>query len=818
MISFIELKHKTSNLKPIVILEQCVNYRSRYFLNKILFYVSAVLFFLLLVSLEAEKIPGGEIADFFGNYGFAIRALFLLTFSVWIIIKLLDAFFYSVYYDIDNIATFELARTINTTNPDDLTKSFFQSYHGKNILMRLGVDKKTFEEFLNNRQDTINDINFEMNEDADGFLTMADYGLALYKIDEDLQNLLNTQGITEKEFIKTIEWVKKIEEQKISDGIWWTREKLAKIPSLGRNWSFGRVYLLEKYGHSIFEDKNYHYLGRKDKIYQKYIDQLQNILLKSNGANAIIMAETSDIAMNIVSTLGRILINGKINTVLEDHRIFVLDGADLIDAFKSKVEFEKAFNEILIQADNAGNAFVVIPRLPNFIDSAFEIGVDVAEILSEFLSSSSIQIIALTDERGFHQSIETNKNLMQHFEKLVIKQIDNDGAVSLLEEEAVRIEAEYNILFTYEALEKISESAARYFSNSEYSDKILDLIEEIKIKTLMDRKFFVTEKEVTDVVALKTGVPQGAIGEKEKEKLSGLEELLHKRVIGQIAAIEAISKAIKRARSGIQNPNRPIGSFLFIGPTGVGKTETTKALAESFFGSEKNIVRFDMSEYNSFDALEKLIGGVDNKTVGTLSAKIRENQYGVLLLDEFEKADKKVHDLFLQIIDEGKFTDVRGEEINARNLIIIATSNAGSDLIYDASLNDKDLALTKDTVINTIIQRGIFKPELINRFDGVILFHALKDEHIAKIAKLMLQKLEARLIEKGIKVDVNEKMINYLVEVGHNPQFGARAMNRTIQDVVEGQIAEGIIDGKITHGSLVKFDINPQTKELKIIV
>jgi ATP-dependent Clp protease ATP-binding subunit ClpA len=189
-----------------------------------------------------------------------------------------------------------------------------------------------------------------------------------------------------------------------------------------------------------------------------------------------------------------------------------------------------------------------------------------------------------------------------------------------------------------------------------------------------------------------------------------------------------------------------------------------------------------------------------------------------LLLDEFEKADPKVHDLFLQIIDEGRFTDARGEEINARNLIIIATSNAGSDLIYAASLNEKDLALTKDTVINSIIERKIFKPELLNRFDGVILFHALKDEHISKIAKLMLQKLEARLIEKGIKLDISEQLINYLVEVGHNPQFGARAMNRSIQDTVEGQIAEGIIDGKISHGSLVRFEVNPQTKELKIIV
>ncbi len=818
MISFIELKKQTENLYPIVVLEHIFNYRLRYFVGRVLSWFLVLTFFGVLISIEADKISPGSLADFFQANLFKVRATFILILSFWLIVKILDALFYSLYFNEKNSTTFELARTIYTSNTSDLTKSFFQSYQGKIILMRLGIDKENFQNFLNNRRDTITDIEFEMIDDADGFLTMGDYGLALFKVDKELQDFFANQGLNEKDFVHIIDWVKNTEEQKIQNGVWWTREKLAKIPSLGRNWSFGQVYLLEKYGHIIYQDKNYQYLGGKETIYQKYTDELQNILLKSDGANALIVANTSDIAMNVVSTLGRVLIKGRINSALEDHRIFVLDAANLIDSLKSKVEFESTFREILVQANNAGNAFVVIPRLPNFIDSAYEIGVDVADVLSEFLSSSSIQIIALTDDRGFHQSLETNKNLMQHFEKLVIKQIDEIGALNILEEEAVRIETQYDIFFTYKALEKISESAVRYFSDSEYSDKILDLIEEIKIKTLTEGKYFVTEKEVTDVVALKTGVPQGAIGEKEKEKLSGLEEILHKRVIGQIAAIEAISKAIKRARSGIQNPNRPIGSFLFIGPTGVGKTETTKALAESFFGSEKNIIRFDMSEYNSFDALEKLIGGVGNKVVGTLSAKIRENQYGVLLLDEFEKSDKKVHDLFLQIIDEGKFTDARGEEINARNLIIIATSNAGSDLIYQATLNNKDVALQKETVINTIIKRGIFKPELLNRFDGVILFHALKDEHIAKIAKLMLKKLEARLMEKGIKINITEQMINYLVEVGHNPQFGARAINRTIQDVIEGQIAEGIIDGKITHGSLVKFEINPQSKELKIVV
>lgn len=818
MISFIELKHKADNFYPIVILEKYLNYRARYYLKNILAAILVFLLVVLVASNFAEKIPSQEASAFLKNNIFNIRAIFFLILSAWLIIKLLDAFFYSTYFDPENQTTFELARTLHLSDHDDLIKSFFESYQGKIILMRLGVEQKAFSEFLKKRKDFINDVEFEMQNDEDGFITMADYGLALFKIDKELRDFLLNQEILEKEFIGTIDWVKNLEEKKIDRGVWWTKEKLARIPSLGRNWSFGKVYLLEKYGHPIFSEKNYQHLGDKDKIYYKYAEEAERVLLKSDGSNCMISSSTSDISMSVVSTLGKLLINGKINTALEDKRIFVLDGSLLIDSFKSKIDFENNFNKILIQANNAENVIVVIPRLPNFINSAFEIGVDVASVLAEFLSSSSIQIIALTDEKGYHQSIETNKSLMQHFEKISVKQIDQSEAINILKEESTKIESEYDILFTYKALEKIAEAVTRYFSEGEYSDKILDILEEVKIKVLTTGKFFATTKEVDEVVSLKTGVPQGAIGASEKEKLSNLEEILHQRVIGQNQAIESISKAIKRARSGIQNPNRPVGSFLFIGPTGVGKTETTKALAESFFGNEKNILRFDMSEYNSEDGLEKLIGKAGTNILGNLASKIRQNQYGVLLLDEFEKADSRVHDLFLQIIDEGRFTDARGEEINARNLIIIATSNAGSDLIYQDSLDNKNLVLEKDKIVNTIIQRGIFKPELLNRFDGVILFHALKDEHISKIAKLILQKLENRLTEKGIRLDINQDLIDYLVNIGRNPQFGARAINRTVQDKVEAQIAEAIIDGTIAKGSLIKFIIDSQTQDLKIEV
>ncbi|MCR4336425.1 MAG: AAA family ATPase, partial [Candidatus Omnitrophica bacterium] len=260
-----------------------------------------------------------------------------------------------------------------------------------------------------------------------------------------------------------------------------------------------------------------------------------------------------------------------------------------------------------------------------------------------------------------------------------------------------------------------------------------------------------------------------------------------------------------RARSDIENPDRPMGSFLFLGPTGVGKTETTKALAASFFGSEDTVIRLDMSEYQTSDALKRLIGSFEDNRPGVLSSKLREQSYGVLLLDEFEKTSREVLDLFLQILDEGFFSDSSGKRVNARNLIIIATSNAGSDLIWNMMLEGKGLMEEKDKIVNEIINRGLFKPELLNRFDGVILFHPLTAEDLKKIAGFMLVKLQKRLATKGIELVINDALLKAVTRAGTDPQFGARPMNRAIQEKVEQVIAKKMISGEVKAGSRLEL-------------
>jgi len=468
---------------------------------------------------------------------------------------------------------------------------------------------------------------------------------------------------------------------------------------------------------------------------------------------------------------------------------------------------EILIRDILFQTNRAGNVILVIPNLPAFAEHANSLGVDVMNLLSDFLSSARMQIVAISDRHSYHQVLEPNMGLMQSFEKILVEDIDKNSAIKILQDEVNRVEVSNDVCFTCQCIMAISEGAERYFVGSTYSDKILDLLDEVVVEAKTSGRKIITEEDAHKVISIKTGVPQGQITQKEKTILANLEEILHQRVIGQDLAIDSISNSMRRARSGITDPNRPMGSFLFIGPTGVGKTETVKALNEVFFKNEEKIIRLDMSEYNSDDAIEKLIGSYSNKSSGILASKIRDQQYGVLLLDEFEKTSDKVKDIFLQILDEGQFSDSQGNKINCRNLIIIATSNAGSQLIFDVTRSGGNLAEKKDDIIKQIINERIFKPELLNRFDGTILFHSLEKEHLQKIAKLMLEKLNERIAKNGIRIKTKDDIVDYLVEIGSDPKFGAREMNRKIKDEIESLIADKIISGEVESGDIIEFNL-----------
>ena len=332
-------------------------------------------------------------------------------------------------------------------------------------------------------------------------------------------------------------------------------------------------------------------------------------------------------------------------------------------------------------------------------------------------------------------------------------------------------------------------------------DKAIELLTQVATHAKQKDAVIITADFVYQVVSDITGVPAGPIQAEERDLLLNLEDRLHKQVIGQERALDAIARTMRRARAGIQSSEKPIGSFLFLGPTGVGKTETAKALANIFFGGEGNLQRLDMSEFSGSDGLVRLIG--DGEKSGTLADMLREHPYCVLLLDEFEKATRSVHDLFLQILDEGKFTDARGTKVNARNCIVIATSNAGSQLIIRTVQQREELSHLTQSIIDNIIKDGVFRPELVNRFDNTIIFEPLTIDQQGQVASLMLGGLYNRIKERGYELQVSKDLLDILVEKGYSPEFGARPMQRVLQDVVEEKVAERIISGQAQRGDTI---------------
>jgi ATP-dependent Clp protease ATP-binding subunit ClpC len=780
--NFVDFTNKFIKYRPVVFLEKSISHRTRLIFKKVLLALLVITFALASGIVIAPRAP--------------VTGLFFLILFFWSIFIVLDAFYYSYCFDNEDDYLFEMASIVFGGN-SDITKDFIFSRAGMEILVRLGVEDKALDEFMASRRIHITKESLVFK---DGVPILESFIGALLSADQELKNFLVLHGVTETIFVRTCELVFILNHRVARNESWWQESQLAAIHGIGREWSYGGAYALTRWSSPLHFS-----LFQKQELHKEEVDALETILSKSNSTNVIIVGGEGTGKMEILEGLGRKIARRESQHSLLDKKILVFDGVGLTANTGDKASFERLLIELLNDAVKAGNIILVIPNLPSLVMDAQSLQVDLESIMSPFLSSTGIQIVAISDQDAFHRVIEPNQGITVHFETLNVKSGDAERILTIFEDEILQIESREGLIFTYPALYEAVTSASRYFVDSPLFDTANDLLSDAAALARGAGRRSVTKEDVLTLIKTKTGIPTGDIGFEEKERLQHLENLLHDRIVGQDEAIVSISDALRRARSGIGNPARPMGSFLFLGPTGVGKTETTKALAEIFFGKSAKVLRLDMSEYNTPDALNRLIGAFDGDNPGVLSSMLRENPYGVLLLDEFEKTDKKVLDLFLQILDEGVFSDVLGRKVSARNLIIIATSNAGSQLIFEVMTQGGKLLEKKDSIIEGIIRDGVFKPELLNRFDGVILFHPLSDAHLREVAKLMLKRLEWRLKERGINLVESEALLDFLVKEGSDPKFGARPLNRAIQDTVEKKIADKIIAGELKPGSSIEF-------------
>lgn len=693
-----------------------------------------------------------------------------------------------------------------TTRP--LLDALIQTSAGKLTILRLGVMEKEYlelakdaiargeplplDEFLDSLRETTppqRDISF------------ADLFVALIEAHPTLSGYLAARSISKNIAYHTAEWVESELNRIEIRRRWWLRTSLGRIPGVGKGLAYGKTWYLQQYGYNLAAEA----LRTEDKLIgkERQVELLEAALLKSSGANAIIVGEPGAGKHTVLLGLTKMIVEGKIFPELEHWQVWKIHGGAIIAAGKTKGEVSAILLKLFDEALRAGNIIFTIDEFPEFIDGLEKLGVNALEIFSPYLASSAIHIVGLADTISFRRILEQNEGLMKYFERVNISEPDAEELIQILEDWVPKIESSlhHRIIITYSAIQKITEGATNYLIENALPQRAVELLKECATEAMRRRISLVTPELVMEILEIKTKMPLGEISKAEQEKLLKLEEILHRRVIDQEEAIRGIADAIKRARAGVRNPKRPIGSFLFLGPTGVGKTETSKALAEVYFGNEERMERFDMTEFQDENSVARLIGSFEKNEPGILASRMRMSPYGVVLLDEFEKSHPKVKNLFLQILDEGFFSDYLGEKVNMRNTIIIATSNAGSQIIWELTEKGQDVTTVEREIIAYIQKERILTPELINRFDAVIIFRPLSREMLKEIAKIMLGRLVERLKTQNITLKITEELIEAVAKGGYDPAFGARPMQRFVQDKIEKVIAERIIRGEIKAGS-----------------
>ncbi len=799
---------KKSHLYPALVLEFYFTPRKRRIIRRVTKYI--------LLSIPVVII----FAIITDNYGLSISTdtllrkligLALLAFGLHSLMIIFGAYFASIYYSeylqknrytSIEAYTFSAGRLLRRAKNDNLLTALLTSKRvGQKILLRLGIKENEIKALLEKQKSIENPPVF--NTETTEIVKVSTVINFIYDNYADLRTLLDKHGIDQKELQETVDWVIYQIEAEAYDWQWWRPEKLAKIPGVAADWSFGRTYLLSRFSRDIKQDTEANSEAINLGNRTRELTQLQAVLNRTRGTNALIVGNPGQEKMEVLWALTK---------QLTEEKILLLLTQKLASACVDASDFEEKINTIFTEAERAGNIILAIDNLPHLILQAKHFNINLNEILAPYLSTVGGKIIALADSEFFHTLIEKDKSLMTQFEVITTRALSDIDIVKTISREVLVAEKKYQVYYTYPAVAEIAKSAEYYFPNGVTSDKAQDLLAEISPWANSQNLNIIDREDILRYISEKTNIPTGAVTDIEKDKLLNLETLLMKRVVAQREAVFAISSAIRRNRAGIRNEKRPIGSFLFLGPTGVGKTETAKALASVFFGDEDNLLRLDMSEYQGKESLARLIGDTSTNTPGVLANLLTDHPYGVLLLDEFEKTHKEVMNLFLQILDEGYFTDAFSKKVMARNIIFIATSNAGAEEIFRLTNNNENLEQHSDAIISKIVADGILRPELINRFDGTIIFHPLTKENLLEISKLMLKKVANRLAEKGITLNISRQLLDFTVKHGYNPSFGARPMNRLIQNTVEDHLSDLIIRGKLTGGKKIDFQVIGKTE------
>jgi ATP-dependent Clp protease ATP-binding subunit ClpC len=633
-------------------------------------------------------------------------------------------------------------------------------------------------------------------------VTVTDLLLGLASSEEIIKNIFDDLNVDMRKLHNVVDWIF------LNDKLLqWSRQYHHRAQSkpktsMNRAMTARPTALLDKVSQDYTLKAKYNnffpLVGREKEVAEAFR------VLKEGTGNVMLVGDAGVGKTTILEGVAQLMVAEDVPANLQDKRLVIIDPGVLIAGAGGIGGVEQRMVQIIYEVMLAGNVILAIEDIHSLL-GARSTGseADVGRILMNFLSQGYIKVIGTTTTQEYQKYIVDKEPFLRRFQVVKINEMTIDEGIRVLEARSGFLEFKYKVFFSYEAIEAAVSLTDRYIKDRHLPAKALDVLEEAAIYAHEQNKNIVTREEVAVILSEKTNVALTSITESEADKLLNLEEIMHQRIVGQDEAVEAVAKALRRAREEIRDTTRPIANFLFLGSTGVGKTETAKTIAEVYFGNEKNMVRLDMSEYQDKASIYRLLGTPDS--AGYLTEAIMQKPFSLILLDEIEKAHPDILNLFLQVMEDGRLTDGRGKTIDFTNSIIVATSNAATKEINMGQQQGLRAEEIYQGLMDGFLEK-YFRVEFINRFDRIVVFRSLTVEDTVDIAKRMLNKLAQTLLVKGITFQYSEQAAQELAQNGYNPQFGARPLRRLIQDTVDDALAKLMLQQKISRRDVIVLE------------
>jgi ATP-dependent Clp protease ATP-binding subunit ClpC len=694
----------------------------------------------------------------------------------------------------DTLESELLARLKQPLTPRSLWQALTGNWQEIFITNRLVLDPKFVEDSLSDTEadlPAVWQLALKLQSATDpNVLYAGTITTALILCSPVLTDHLTKRNIRPEDTIQCYDWLARLIKS----------QNMAKpyFGGVGRDWAFGFTPNLERFSVNITKQVesgrgHFHFMSRSSMI-----DTLLNNLDQATGGVAIV-GETGIGKSSVVYALAERLLDDKTTATLRHHQIVMLNASVILSSAKETLE--QTMLMLFGEAVQAGNMILFLDEAQLFFQEGTG-AFDLSRILQPVLQNRRLKLITAFHPTDYQRLKSSNPSLMSMLTPVMLQEPSAEDTLKIVEDSALGVEHQTKTIITYDAVREAIRLSGQYMQQLAYPGKAIQLVEQ---STSYAVSRVVTAASIQQTVEQTLGVKAGGAQGQEADVLLNLEDRIHERMINQSQAVNVVAAALRRSRAGVGSTKRPIGSFLFMGPTGVGKTELARSLAATYFGDESNMVRLDMSEYQQASDVSRLLD--DGSDSNSLILSIRKQPFSVVLLDEIEKAHANILNILLQMLDEGQITDTHGQHASFRNAIIIVTSNAGSKEIIARLNANQTLTDFERPLVNQLIEQGVFRAELINRFDDVVLFRPLNQQELGQVAALMLKEVNRTLANQNISVEVTPAALESLVRQGYDPQFGSRPMRRVIQRTVEDVVARKILAGQATPGTKILLDL-----------